>query len=138
MAISVTWFDEKQRIAYIHLTPGWTWGDFWMMNESFNELASTVVHPIYLIVDMTGAGMPSQFVPELSKIASISEERPTNLQFTVVVGVGVMLETVTNIFSRLYKRATAHVRFVSTVNEALPLIESHRQTLLSSDSPDPI
>lgn len=138
MAISVTWYDEEQSIAYVHFTPGWTWDDFWTMNHSFNELANAVVHPIYLIVDMTGAGMPSQFVPELSKIASTSEERPTNLQFTVVVGVGIMLETVTNIFSRLYKRATAHVRFVSTVNEALQLIESRRQSSLSSESPDPI
>lgn len=138
MIISVTWYDEKQRIAYVHFTPGWTWDDFWTMNQSFNELASTVVYPIYLVVDMTGAGMPSQFVPELSKIASTSEERPTNLQFTVVVGVGVMLETVTNIFSRLYKRATAHVRFVSTLNEALQLIESRQQSSLSPEPPEPI
>lgn len=133
MAISVNWHDEEQTIAYVHFTPGWTWDDFWGMNQSFNQLAQTVDYPIVLIVDMTGAGMPAQFMPELSKIANTSEERPAHLEFTVVVGLGVMLETVANIFTRLYKRATAHVQFVPTLDEALQTITRRRQAVTPSE-----
>lgn len=128
MSIPVTWYDEAQSIAYVHFLPGWTWDDFWQMNHSFNQLAATVAHPIILIVDMSGAGMPSQFVPELSKIAGVSEDRPTHLELTLVVGIGVMLETVTNLFARLYKRAMAHVRFVPTIDAALDAATLHRKS----------
>lgn len=127
MAISVNWYDDEQTIAYVQFTPGWTWDDFWVMNQAFNQLAQTVDYPIALIVDMSNAGMPAQFVPELSKIAQTSEQRPAHLAFTVVVGLGVMLETVVNIFTRLYRRATAHVQFVSTVDEAVELIHRRHQ-----------
>ncbi len=132
MALTVTWYDEAQSIAYIHFTPGWTWDDFWAMNHSFNQLAATVEHPIVLIVDMSGAGMPSQFVPEFSKIAGVSDERPANLELTLVVGIGIMLETVTSLFGRLYKRAMAHVRFVPTLDAALNAVVLHRNSLPSA------
>lgn len=131
MTLSVNWYDEEHTIAYVHFTPGWNWEDFWAMNDSFNKLAETVHHHIVLIVDMTGAGMPTQFVPELSKIAVTSSERPKHLDLTIVVGLGVMLETVTNIFTRLYRRATEHVRFVPTLSDALEIVRLRRQTPLT-------
>ena len=136
MTISVNWYNEEKTIAYVQFAPGWTWDDFWAMNQSFAEMAQTVDHNIVLIVDMTEAGMPNQFVPELSKIATTSSERPQHLDFTIVVGLGVMLETVTNIFTRLYRRATSHVRFVSTLAEALEIVRLRQQPIASTIPPE--
>ncbi len=129
MNVSVNWHNPQKDVIYVHFQPGWTWHDFWQMNDEFIALANTVDHPVVLIVDLTDAGMPSLFAQQMKTIAHTSQaERPKNLAYTIVVGLKGLLEIAINIFNKVYSHATSHVVFVATVEEALETITQRGET----------
>jgi hypothetical protein len=118
MKIPVTWRDSEKTTLYVKFERGWSWDDFWTMNQTFNQLARTVNHHVVLWVDMTDAGLPSSYVPQMRKIADLSKERPQNLAYTIVIGVSGLVKIAVDIFNGVYRSTAQHVIFVANMDEA--------------------
>ncbi|MCI0397692.1 MAG: hypothetical protein L0332_03810 [Chloroflexi bacterium] len=127
MGITLKWDNEEKSIIYACFEPGWTWNDFYEMNQQFVALSTTVSHPVVFIANVTEAGLPKSFISQLPQIAAVSEKRPENLAYTVVVGARGLLDEVARIFSRVYRQAARKVIFVPTLEEAYAVIAQRGQ-----------
>jgi hypothetical protein len=127
MKIAINWSNEEKKSIYTKFETGWLWDDFWEMNATFEEMTSEVEHPIILIIDLHGAGMPGGFISKLPRIAQVSSQRPKNLDYTVVVGIQGTLEDAVRIFSRVYRHLAREVIFAANLEEAEKLMEKRNQ-----------
>lgn len=128
MDIQVTWFDETQTIVSMKFPEQWSWPDFHEAVRKSQALHSSVNHPVYAIADYSqSVKTPALSVPDLRRIASRSTG-VSNLKRTYIVGSGVRVRMLLEIFGRLFPSAFRKYQVAENVDKALEQIDALRMS----------
>ena len=112
VTFKVDWDGESQKVIRLDYPAGYEWEEFFTAMERTGELASSVEHGVYIILNMLQLEKPPGGL--LMNFPKIARLRPDNELAAIVVGADGFLEQMGQIFSRVY----GHFHFVKTVDGA--------------------
>lgn len=121
MAFQVNWDDEGHTVIRLDYPASYEWEEFFTAMERYRELASTVEHGVYVILNMSGLKEPPGGL--LVKLPKIAGMRAENESAAIVVGSSGFMEQIGQIFSRIYGKS----QFVATLDDAHALIATLKE-----------
>jgi hypothetical protein len=126
MSFKIFWGNAQKTIIIHQYTDLLTLEDYHRCIDANAELLATVVHPVDLIIDVSTARISNQAF--LSAGSHAERATPPNQRLIVAIQAPQHIRAIVNIGRTLFKRATANVHFVDTLEEAYRFIE--RQPVL--------
>lgn len=128
MTYVINWDDEYDDILWIHLTGDVQWSEYNEMMDAIAERISSVERKVYFILVAEAPQPPGNPLPHFRRSVNIFNHLP-NLQLAISVDAGmatflrICLDVIVKINSPNW---TNKLPFVRTVDEAMKLIEKHR------------
>jgi hypothetical protein len=122
------WYDDAKTILLIRALMHLDWDDIY--NALVDQMAhvESVSHGVYTIYELTLSPTLPKGVA-LTKLKRVSSERRPNQRLTLYVGMGElqrqMMEVTKSAFN--LKDLFQNFYFVQTIDEALMLIDTHKQ-----------
>ena len=125
MPIIVDWDDDQKTVICYRYTGKWTWDEYGAAVETATRLIDSVGHKVDIIGDFSeGVLVPSHALSNFRK--SWNLRQPTG---TVVLVINSsFLESMVNVFRRLYAEIGSRLYVTKSLEEARSLIASKRQT----------
>lgn len=128
MPVSVQWADDEKSIMLWVFEGHWTWDDYYGIRDAANKQVSEVGYEVDLIIDMSGSSaLPSGVLTHARSAFSAS---PSNIGFTVFVGLSPVLRSFYTMFSKLYhwmlSQKKLEMVMVATRDEAYEFIKTRR------------
>jgi hypothetical protein len=124
MGIHVEWDNQTHTTIRQIFDQHWTWDDFYGAKQRVDAMIDTVHRPVGLILDMP----PNVVMPPnaLSHGKQYIDTEHPNLCLIVIVSTNQVLQTLYNLFGKVYPVATYHVRMVANIEAAREIV-SHTQ-----------
>lgn len=126
MPIRVIWDNEEKTVIQYLYEGRWTWDDFYKALNQARAMIDTVNHKVDFIVNIKS----SSILPEnaLSRGQSIGSSPHPNQGVTIVVGANSFMQSMYNIFSKVYGKAAGNLKisFVATPEEAQAKLKERR------------
>jgi hypothetical protein len=126
---NIAWFDLEHTILICEIKETWTWDEAYIVINEMNDLCSTVNHGVYTIFHFQGTTalfpVGGSAINNIRRLASINSE---NDELVFFVRSNAMVSRLIKIAGQVYKLAelTGHFRFVQNLEEALVLIQQHK------------
>ena len=119
MSVKVLWDNpEHTAVCFVFEQP-WNWHELQAARTQQHQMLNSVDHTVHVIMDFTR----SSILPRnpIARLKSVSENRPTNTGMIVLVGASAFIQTIAQLYRRLYGGS---LRFaaVSTRDEAHEVI----------------
>jgi len=129
MGVTVSWDNEARTIIRYDVVNPWSFEELWGAVHQDNSMFDNINHHFYLIFN----GTDVQTVPDnpVSKLKVLAEVIHPDLELIVIVGSNLWLQTLGNLFYRMYGHKLGSLQGVwnaRTVEEARELISIHAQT----------
>ncbi len=120
MSIQVFWDNEEKTILRYALRDKWNLDDVNIAITEGNALAESVDHKVHGIVDL----QDSDFVPKnlVTHFRGSRTQIHSNAGMFVLVGGSPILQTVFNVYRRIYPSNDENFAFASTIEEAHAII----------------
>ncbi|MCA9889451.1 MAG: hypothetical protein KC546_13820 [Anaerolineae bacterium] len=114
--IEVRWLDKGQQIINYRFLRGWNWDDLYAAEKQSREMAASVSHAVYIVLDLRDA----QLIPKnaLSHINITMNRQPDNLEGILLIGANAFVKILMNTLERLRPRGDTPMIYVET-EEAL-------------------
>ena len=118
---SINWYDAEHTIIYLHVFDKWNWDTVQEMSAQEYLMIESVTCPVEY------GQLPDNAVQGIWKVIRSSHKREALVNIiTNNNGMKSVYDVVATIFNIITKSNTIH--FVTTMNEALSLIEEYEQT----------
>lgn len=136
----IYWHDDEQTILVGEVYGGWTWSTAYEGLKKLNETLGkrAVETSVYSIINFQ---VGSQMLPSsgsiLTNLRNLLKDDPQHEQMTLYVIQTGFLYNMMQIVGKLYgiRHWTEHHRFVTSMEDAMALINEHKNMTTSSDSP---
>lgn len=134
MVASYTWLDETSKeILLLKIHRQWNWEDFAIMKQTADDMAMSVKHPVYYIVDHTS--IPFMAIGRKSAFSTFSDAfgtAPLNVKRIYLVGFPNILSTIFMILKRItLNLLLSEIRILETVDEAISDIREEQDNSAS-------
>jgi hypothetical protein len=120
MGIHVEWDNQDHTTIRQIFDQHWTWDDFYATKHRVDEMIDAVHHPVGLILEM-----PFNVVIPPNALSSgkhsIDTEHP-HLYRIVIVSTNQLLQTLYDLFGKVYPLATQHVYMVEDMDKAREIL----------------
>jgi hypothetical protein len=127
MGIHVKWDNQTHTTIRQIFDQYWTWDDFYGAKLRVDAMIDTVHQPVGLILDMpANVVMPTNALSHGKQY--IDTEHP-NLYLIVIVSTNQVLQTLYNLFGKVYPIATHHVCMVSNMDAAREILSHTRHSI---------
>lgn len=129
MGIHVEWDNQDHTTICQKFDRHWTWDDFYSAKHHADEMIDAAQHPVSIVMEM-----PSNVVIPPNALSHgkhyIDTDHP-HLYRIVVVSTNQLLQTLYDLFEKVYPMATQHIYMVGDLDKA-------REVLLYAQSSVPI
>jgi len=120
MPVQVSWDDAAQTIIRWEYVGKWTWNEVSSTFQQVNQMMRAVEHPVSIIHDLTqSTRMPGGALTQAYRFTSAL---PENWDISVVVGSGAFVESLLDIFRKVYAKLGDHYKNAPTLDEARAII----------------
>ena len=124
MGIHVEWDNPTHTTIRQVFEQHWTWDDFYGAKQRVDAMIDAVHQPVGLILDMpANVVMPANALSHGKQY--IDTEHP-HLCLIVIVSTNQLLQTLYNLFGKVYPIATHHLRMVANLDAAREIL-AHAQ-----------
>jgi len=121
----VHWLNDSHDIVYAKYPTGWTWEEFYAIREQVHALVDTEDTPrVDFIADQTTSMIP-QGSP-FGHARSVIHNKHPRVNLIVVVADNMLLRSIANVAFKLSRDTQNSFRLVSSMEEAIQLIEADR------------
>jgi hypothetical protein len=128
MGIRVEWFDPAKQSIYFCFEGTYTWDELFASIEEATGLLNTVDYRVNMVVDVTQSmHIPPVSPTKLQKVAQAATMNPDLIRTGIVIGAIPYMQTMFDLYRRLYPRSAAKFQFVRTMTEARMLLEKDEQ-----------
>lgn len=125
MPIVLNWLDDKKTIVLYTFEGSWTWEEFHELDDPIWELIATVDYRIDLIIDWTrSSGFPLGIMSSMHRAGE--NVVPQTEGLTISIAGPYLIKIMLGIFRRTYPKAAAAYRLVTSLDEAITLLEHER------------
>ena len=126
----VRWYDPEQTTLWCECSPRWTWIEAQRTVRKINLLCSAIARPTYVVIRCSKDEITS--LPAGGAIFNLRQlmlAEPRNNQLVILVGASSLLRQLLLMTGQVYRlqEQLSRYRFVSTPEEAIALIEKHKQ-----------
>lgn len=138
MAIQVGWGNLQKTVVLYTFDGAWTWHEFYAAIDIAQRLARTVDHRVSAIIDMTHADdLPSHISLGLNIMNHVQRTLVSYAQSSesavMLVGAKPLIKALWDTFRAISgPKLNANLRFVKTMEDARPLLDSQRTTHVAS------
>ena len=134
MPISLSWYDDQQRVFRLKFEGNWDWEELRLVQEEENRLAAAVSYNLIAFVDMS----QTKLFPKgniLAQGRSSVTRLPDNLSLIVVVIQSRMIEVFAGLVVEMMPSWKNRVKFAKSVEEGQSLVaEALAKNAASSNS----
>ncbi len=124
MNATVSWYNEDKTILLQTYWEDWGMAEGIYVIDTTYELASSVDHDIFIIVDFT---QQKSIHPHLlGNLSHAAQKMPSNLLKMYLVRPGIHLTSLVNVARVVAPRYVEPMQIVTSMDEALEQIEQHR------------
>jgi hypothetical protein len=125
------WLDESKTILLITALPNGSWEAAYQAVEDQMKHIASVKHNVYTIYDLTHASKLPQGVA-LPNLQRLMTKRQPNQALTIYVGVGYLVQKFMEMARSMFGLNSIFnsYRFVSSVDEALQVVNEHQHERL--------
>lgn len=124
--MQVYWYNELKTIVYWVIDAQWTWDDFHAARREGNVYIQSQEHTVHCFIDMhQNRMMPDNIA---SNMQTAVDEIPANAGLIVVIGTGLLTQTLFSVVRRVFFINNALVskfHLVANVEQALKLAKSY-------------
>lgn len=125
MSVKVYWFNENQTALVYDFQGEWTWNETFLAIDEAVTLLDSVQHRVNIVVDLRGSRRVPPVAPQaLARIANAPTMSHPNTNILIVIGLSGFLQTLYEIFRRLYPYAAQRYREARTQEELLALLSA--------------
>jgi hypothetical protein len=122
---NVHWVNESHDIVYAKYPIDWTWDDFYMIREQVHALVdSENTARVDFIADQSASILPKG--SPFGHARSVIQNKHPRVKLIVIVASNALLRSMANIAFKLSAEARSSFRLVSSIEDALQLIETDR------------
>ena len=127
MGIHIEWDNQTHSTIRQIFDQHWTWDDFYGAKRRVDAMIDTVHQPVGLILDMP----PNVVMPPnaLSHGKQYIDTEHPNLCLIVIVSTNQVLQTLYNLFGKVYPIATHRVRMVASLDAARNILAQTRHAV---------
>lgn len=125
MQITNSWSDGSKTVLINEFPQSWTWDEFVKGCFAGYDMIKTVDHTVYIVAKNFNNTPKGNAMGAFKRV----EDFPPNLALLIIQSesmnsVGI---TMINVFLRVYGRQAGKVIYVKTMEDAMRLIDKHRQ-----------
>jgi hypothetical protein len=125
VSVEVRWFDENRTALVYDFQGEWTWSEMFVAIDEAVKLLDSVQHHVNIVVDLRGSYCVPPVAPQaLARIAYAPTMQHPNTNILIVIGLSGFLQTLYEIFRRLYPHAAQRYREARTQEELLALLSA--------------
>jgi hypothetical protein len=135
MPISLSWYDDQQRVFRLKFEGSWDWEELRVVQEEENRLAAAASYNLMAFVDMSQTKLFPKGNILVQGRGSVSR-LPDNLTLIVVVIQSRMIEVFAGLVMEMMPSWKNRVQFAKTVEEGQKLVADAlaKNAAQSSDS----
>lgn len=126
MPVTVKWENDEKRVLRIVYLGRWTVEDAYAIRDQIRALIAEVGHEVDSIHDMRQGGfLPPSILTHTREIMSVPV---TQMRLVVLVGSNSFVQTMYNVFSKVYPRLVErnNFRMVQSIEAAHELIQKQQ------------
>jgi hypothetical protein len=121
MPISLSWYDDQQRVVRLQFEGNWDWEELRLVQEEENKIAASVSYNLIAFVDMS----QTKIFPKgniLAQGRSSVGRFPDNLTLIVVVIQSRMIEVFAGLIIEMMPSWRNRVQFAKTIEEGQKMV----------------
>jgi hypothetical protein len=126
---TISWYDAEKTILLCEVKERWSWDEAHALISEMNQWCSTVKHGVYSLFHFQrNASLLPQGKTAISNMRKLISIEHPNDQLLIFIGASTLVATLANIAGQVYgmRKIMARVRFISALDEALNVIEQHK------------
>ncbi len=137
MPIHIEWHNEEKKVLIRTVEGYWTWKQWYDTRDEADSMMATVNHPVITVIDFTSSlGLPPR---ALGQVRTLLLNPPDNLDVTIIVGMGVFIQSIYNVGKKMYPSLTEKRRMIlaPSMEKAQAIIEERLKQREESTDNEP-
>ncbi len=129
MPITLTWYDETQKILVQRFTGHWTMNEYFALKPDSERFFNSTPERVDVMLDMLEAKhfLPPNVMMYVQEIVKNADFSYPNWGLAVFISTWRMNQVLYNIGCRVSREYRQHVRITDSYEQALSLIATDRQ-----------
>jgi len=121
MPITVSWYDENERIVLEHVAGDFTLDEFFIMADECEELCMQKDYTVDVILDMTDSGRAPR--NPMAGVRYARKKMTPNQRMVIFVNPDTFVRTLIRMSERMRITSSDQIKIAHSVSEALGLID---------------